>query len=748
MRSFVWSFLMLFLLVFSSFSQTIEKGTYISTAKGQQVKLNLLENNKFELVFFSGDYEIKGDSILFGRKESGESVFNLEFKEDKKAKKVKVTFLDPAYYSLYIGTQNGSQAISYQKLSDIQNKVNPNYDQIDLAFEIDRADFLYLVNEGYYGEKTRLSKFALPKDVSEITISYEPYSLESLNLTGVFDKTTNQLNISEKAGRNPLVFINEKEIKTETVSKVKALENQILTSWTYPGKPVNLLTEDFGNSPVIDSAATAAPVVEAYPSNQIDFKLKIENNLKSALSSTKNAGNKYLVVYADSKNASAKTDFEAFVKDQETQTAYNMYDKYNPIYDIFNYYFVGNDDKKWLKANKIDSEPRVVVLNGEGDILADAKSTLSEKQYQFSYYGDFYRKLQRTDALVSLNKLLKSKKASDADLIRFFNKASVLETSYDYDSEYAASDVNSREFVMTKTTLDQKEVNLAWKKLIEAHQKDTKPNMYLVEAIVKEIKNQGFTKQLFNEDRILNDADFLSIDYLLKHATVIETERQAFNVKEGELHLIGNIYSEISSALQQNLYLSQDGVSGEINKDRVIATYKKIAASGNGNFDSYRNYFDYMSQIEDKDGSNTSFLKEFSTYFDTQLASEKESPIERLDALFSKLDSSSSYSYDGWNSFKEYNSNLCNTAAWSVVLKPQNDIFLKSAIRWSEYSLVVTKNNPYYLDTLAQLYYKDGQKEKALETQTLAVKFLNIDVDFQTAEDIRNTLEKMKNGTY
>lgn len=73
---------------------------------------------------------------------------------------------------------------------------------------------------------------------------------------------------------------------------------------------------------------------------------------------------------------------------------------------------------------------------------------------------------------------------------------------------------------------------------------------------------------------------------------------------------------------------------------------------------------------------------------------------------------------------------------------------MKDAINWSEYSLIVTKNNPYYLDTLAQLYYKDGQKDKAIITQELAVKFLNMDVEEQTASEIRETLTKMQNGTY
>lgn len=741
MRNFKWSFLLLLCVTFVSFSQTkgIQKGTYLSANKGEKIKLNLLENNKYELVFYSGDYEIKGDSLLFTQKVKSENAFDVAFTTDKKAQKIKIKFLEPSYYSFYIGTQNSNGPVQYQKINDIRTKVDPDFVEANLEFEIDKADYLYLVYEDYNGE-SKLSKFALPKDVSGVTINYELAALGDLKLAGFFDQKTNELRISEQKGKNPLVFLNEKELPQAAVSKVVPVESQTISNWTYPGKEA-LISDDFGADATVD---TASVIVDSYPSTKFDFKFKIENNLKSAVSSTKN---KLLVVYADSKNASSKTEFDTFIKEQETQLAYTMYDGYHAEYDLFNYYLASSEDKKWLKSNKITDNPAVLVLNENGDILATSKSKLSEKQAQFNYYDGFYKKAQRVNAFLSFDKAIKNKKATDADLIMAFNKAAVLEMPYDYD--YAETDTeNPTDFKLAKVALDKKTVSLAWKKLIESHLKDTKPNMYLVETILKEIKNQGFYKQFFNQDKVLTDTDFLAIDYLIKHADAIEAQRAAFNEKEGEVHLIGNVAAEISAALQQNAYIEADGVSGGVNKDKTISVYKKLIAAGKGNFECYKNYFAYLGEAEDKDGSNTSYLKEFSTYFNANLATDKGSAIERLDEMYATLDPISDYSYNGWNSFKEYHSNLCNSAAWTVVLKPANANFLKSAITWSEYSLVVTKNNPYYLDTLAQLYYKDGQKQKAVETQTLAVKYLNAEVEQETATEIRETLTKMQSGTY
>ena len=741
MRTFKWSFLLLFCVTLVSYSQTkgIQKGTYLSANKGEKIKLNLLENNKYELVFYSGDYEIKGDSLLFTQKVKSENAFDVAFATDKKAQKIKIKFLEPSYYSFYIGTQNSNGSVQYQKINDIRTKVDPDFIQANLEFEIDKADYLYLVYEDYNGE-SKLSKFALPKDVSEVTINYELAALGDLKLSGFFDQKTNELRISEQKGKNPLVFLNEKELPQAAVSKVVPVESQTIANWTYPGKEA-LISDDFGADATVDSAVVAA---DSDSSAKFDFKFKIENNLKNALSATKN---KLLVVYVDNKNPSVKTDFNTFIKDQETQVGYTMYDAYHSEYDLFNYYLASDEDKKWLKTNKITDNPGIIVLNESGDILATSKSNLKDKQTQFNYYDGFYKKAQRVNAFLSFDKVIKNKKATDVDLIMAFNKAAVLEMPYDYDyAETSAED--PADFKLVKVTLDKKTVSQTWKKLIEAHQKDTKPNMYLVETILKEIKNQGFYKQFFNEDKVLTDTDFLAIDYLIKHADAIETQRVAFNEKEGEIHLIGNVISEITAALQQNAYIEADRVSGEANKDKTISVYKKLITAGKGNFECYKNYFAYLGEAEDKDGSNTSYLKEFSSYFNANLATDKGSAIERLDEMYATLDPISDYSYNGWNAFKEYHSNLCNSAAWIVVLKPGNADFLKSAISWSEYSLMVTKNNPYYLDTLAQLYYKDGQKQKAVEVQTLAVKYLNTEVEEETANEIRETLTKMQDGTY
>lgn len=747
MRNFIWSFLAFFCLVSVAFSQTknIEKGTYLSTNKGQKIKLNLLDDDKYELVFYSGGYKIQGDSLVFSETKKADESFNLTFKNDKKAKKIKIKFLDPSYYSFYIGTQNGTEEVQYQRIADIKTKADPEWKSVDVDFEIEKTDFLYLVYEGYDTD-SKIYKYALPKDVSEITIKYEFDVLGDLKISGFYDKKTNELKISGPGGKDPIVFLNEKNTPPATVTQsVAPIEKQSISKWTYPGKEA-YSTEDYGAAAAADSAAA---VVDAYTQPKIDFKFKVENNLKDAIAATKNAKTKFLVVYSDSKNASAKADFDAFIKDQEVQVGYNMYDVYDPQYDIFNYYLATADDKKWLKANKLTDSPSVIVLNGDGDILTSAKSTLNDQKEKFNYYDDFCKKVQRANAFYTFNKVIKNKKATDADLVSAFNRAAILELPYDYDSDYTVvAESNAANFNLNNASLDKKEVLQIWKKLIEAHQKDAKPNMLLVGTILKEIKNQGFYKQFFKEDRVLNDADFLSIDYLIKHYDAIEKANTEVENPTYEVAKIGNLSTELSSALQMNSYVSQEGVEGSASQDKIISIYKKLITAGKGGFDCYKNYFAYLSQDSETKTNDTAYLKEFNAYYDSYLSAEKGNVIEKLDNMYATIDPNSEYAYGGWNSFKDYHSNLANSASWSVVLKPENSDFIKKAINWSEYSLVVTKNNPYYLDTLAQLYYKDGQKEKAIETQKKALQYSATVYEEQTLNDMKEVLDKMQNGTY
>ncbi|PIF30098.1 hypothetical protein CLU81_0499 [Flavobacterium sp. 9] len=740
MRNFMWTFLMFFYAVSFSFSQTksIEKGTYIGRDE-RRIKLNLLEDNKCELIissvghkfiYYIGEYIIKGDSLSFVQTEKN-NYFHLTFKNDKTAKKVKIKYQNSySDTSFYIGTQNNSESVHYQKISDIITQIYSEEVPIKVGFEIDRTDYLYLVHESHHAE-TEISKYALPKDVSEVTIEYEFDGFDfrdNLNL-GFFDKKTGELRIFGQ-GKDVVVFLNVKDVPPSEILQVTAIENKAVSNWTYPGKDSSINQEDFED--VTDTTTS-----------KFNFKFKIENSLKAAIAATKSAKNKFLVVAIDNKNISEKADFDSFIKNQEIEVGNDMYDGYNSVYDLYNFYLAIPDDRKWFKNSKISDSPCLIVLNNNEDILATAKSNITQKKNQFNNDNGLYRKLLRIDGLLVFDQTLKNKKATDAEVVFAFNKMTTVD-----EPDEDVYGKRAGDFEMVDVVLDKKEVAQIWEKLLETHQKDIQPNRALVETILKEIKKEGFYKMIFNENRVLNDTDYLAIDYLLKHYDAIE-KMNAEDKKEDTPPLFRrDLSSEISGALLRDSLDSGDGViAAKANQKKINALYNKLIIAGKGYFDCYRNYFEYLNSESYSSIDDTEYLNVFKSYFDNYLATWKGNPEKRLENMFLALDSDSEYKYE-LDFFKQFHISLANSSAWLVVKNPENSRFIKDAILWSEYSSAVTENKVYHFNTLAQLYYIDGEKQRAITTQELAVKLLNDDVDKKTANEIRETLTKMQNGSY
>ena len=199
----------LLLLSAVSYSQNkIEPGTYVTQTEVQEIKLKLSDDNKFELVFFQGTYETKNDTLSFndlGGKNSGFSVFlSSEANPNLGKVKVQLTGKHASAYasSLYIGTQSGKSNPVFKNISDYSSEINYNEDELN--FEIDRADFFYLVNQDYNDQAT-LEKYTLPRNVNQIKFEYKPNYFGKVKLEG-YHNEKKELVVVEKGKKNPLIF--------------------------------------------------------------------------------------------------------------------------------------------------------------------------------------------------------------------------------------------------------------------------------------------------------------------------------------------------------------------------------------------------------------------------------------------------------------------------------------------------------------------------------------------------------------
>jgi tetratricopeptide (TPR) repeat protein len=169
--------------------------------------------------------------------------------------------------------------------------------------------------------------------------------------------------------------------------------------------------------------------------------------------------------------------------------------------------------------------------------------------------------------------------------------------------------------------------------------------------------------------------------------------------------------------------------------------YEQYLKVSNKDFSVLQNYLNALKDNSTQESINKKYVDYYTSYFD-DIIKKDSNIIEDLDEAFTKRPTGS---YDTWESFKSSFSNLANDVAWHVVEKGADKTTIQKAIVWSETSLKISKNVHYYLDTLAQLYYKNGEKTKAISTEE---KALELGKDSEYGEEYKITLEKMKNGSY
>jgi len=749
---------LIILLFFStlSFSQhKFERGSYISTTKGQDIKLNLKENNQYELVVIYGDYEIKNDTLKLGTKNAQGNDFSVAFSSDSNPAlgKVKVKLIGNSvlYYGIYLGTQSGNTEPSFKAISELIG--NNEYDKTESEFEINRSDFFYLVKEDFNGEST-LQKYTLPKSANEIQIQYAPNYLGSIQLQGFLNEK-NELVVSDKNNKNLLVFVEESKKPKALASQINPLETTKKQNWTYAGKE-----DPYDYFGAVDSMATPAT----------SYKLIVQDNLQKAIEITKKTPSKYLVISYDPDNKNAKSEFNEFIKNQEYAIGTYISYEYGQSaeYDRYNYYAASVKDKSWATKNKIADNPSTIILDSDGNILSQTKGNITANESLFEIYStSVFENLQVAKTMIDLNKSLNSK-AKDAIILQKLLPLSntlgslwslyppVATTSEDYTVVQEASDetavdtvaaypyYSANETVYTKINFDKKKLLFAWETLVKNHSKDSAPNMDFVTVALAEIQGKGFYKQIFNEERIYDGTNFKAIDYLLKHYDAILEKQNEISGQGNALDYYGdypqNIATELPNAISNNILQFGEQASLEY-QNKILEVYKKVLEK---QADDYKSKIDYFRLLNSFQSTEKTYVEEYDAFFNTIFKGSKNE-IEVLDDVFTK--NYNGLDYNDWATLKNSFSNASNEAAWYVVEKSKDAESIKKAIKWSESSLRIEKNNPYYLDTLAQLYYKNGEKQKAISTQEQALKFSEI-MGEETKSDLETVLEKMKNGTY
>lgn len=760
----------LLLLSITSFglAQVLEPGVYKASAKGQKLTLRIFEDNKYEMAVFQGRYVAEKDTVTFLNRDSNVSAFQI--KVNKEAPffstlkiKFKVQNLMYASRNIYIGTQKEDNAmIEYKPLTDFVNKRAYGYAdrQKDFKIDVDKTKYLYFVDANRNSFAT-VSKFQMDPNDNEIEIDYDGSTLQSIELKGVINPETKKLSVMEgNSGRDILEFEKDNG-KTDSIDGVQPLAVTTEKDW----KKAHGFVEEYE----FDSS-----YLEKRPKNNYTFRHAVLKTYSEAVKSIAKTPEKFLVVVIDY-GKDGKKEFDEFLKENERRASRSMYKGYDAEKDRFNFYLATEKDKAVLSNFKLKDKTALLFLNSGSELLYHTPGSLQDNTSLFNSYYSVYDEIKRADEQFKLDKLFANKKATLADFKKslfaivktksnyqnFDNTDDVMEATaavavdtvaavgYD-DADYLHVD-NPENLYAVKTSKEK--VQAKWNSIIDFYSKSNTYDEEFIEMCKKELLTIGFTHKLYGGKNLFVETDFKVLDYLYKNYNEIVANEEKERKKEVQINEYGDEYSNVVDS-----DYSFDGITNALsgffqkntdesmhlhryNQIKLIEYYKVFLKHSGYRLSDFSNY---LTRVKETNLNNPSLLfKEYDEYFET-VNSKNPSIIETLDEMYQTQKAG----YVAWKDFKFDFAMLANNTAWAVVdTKVTDKAIVKTAIKWSEASLKIVKNDIHCLDTLAQLYYMNNEKEKAIKTEQFAIDNLN-PKDTVRKEEYGDVLERMKNGTY
>lgn len=247
---------------------------------------------------------------------------------------------------------------------------------------------------------------------------------------------------------------------------------------------------------------------------------------------------------------------------------------------------------------------------------------------------------------------------------------------------------------------------------------------FLIDKFEKGCNDASFYKKLFDA---LHIADYSTDEYVSRF---IQTRDNLFTNENAEILMESHSYNVALDYLFNNQDKWKRIIDSSIlHKYYQQKIYNQIQEFGRNYYysigrDSLINYFDKKYIGYGKFAAIKFAIHQPSNY-------RNESFIEEL--VNNYIDSTVLSEFSLW----DYNS-----LAWEVFLKVDNNTLLTKALLWSK-KCIEQAEEPAYLDTYANLLYKLGRKQEAIEFEEKAIALLKDEADKKSYVEV---LEKMKQG--
>lgn len=716
MRIFAVLFFLL-CLVFNAHAQknTLPVGEYFTNLNGSTFHLTITENDEFQIAMAKG-HLIKTDSLVkLDLKQVETPTFGLRYLErDRALDTLTITFNKKTkkyllYYILVGAQENPADKVVYNSAEKLTG--DTFYDSYDnFEIKIPKTKYLHLLENRDSKDANSLYIFKIPEDVSKIEVNYEPSDMKDLQLFGEFN-ANDQTIILYEGKDNPLVFHIDYEKYISTFEKPYKIEENI------PWKE----NDD---------------IAEQYPySYDNPYKFKVET-FESLDEAVKKAGEdqKPLATYYV-KDEVSKKDFNNFMSDYETSVSYLMYDKYREAYDNYYFYLLTDKDRKFIKKQALQ-DSTLLIIDSHKDLLYKQKMDFKEllefftnELYNQQGVKDIYLMKGLDDAV--------NQKPFDADITQnIFNKIAQL-SSYNFFSGYGAPKEESyiersynekgAEFYRLQSSPQQ--VRNLYLQLVSSHKDDKAVSLEFANTASKFLYNH-FEKILYqNPNPVLTEGDLLAIDYVLRFQEPLKNYEANTDEEYDKGYYFYDLFPyTIRDALNQYAPFADEDML-----QKMKLRYQKLDQGK-------QYYFNFLQSYLPEE-----FLAKYEEFYNANFSNDSNI-ILQLNSVYDLQDSKQS-----WGAFKSRIANQANEAAWHVVENETDSETIKKALKWSKTSLDIYENNPYFLDTYAQLLYKSGDKTEGIKFQEKAVNIIKNDTKLfgeTLLNQTEDVLQRMKNNTY
>lgn len=746
---------LLFILAFTvqlvNAQTTPETGEYISIEKfSPGINLKLNNDKTFQLFVFNGTYDVVNDSIVFNEslESQQKASFNVTFSKNKTDhKKLKFSVKPSLMLGLrneFLGIQSKENGeIIYASIYDYIKKNNEddelrdayreNEEDFSFSFELDKPYAIYLALENK--TETKIEKYIIQPSSTEVMIESNFSLFENIKLAGSIN-TDKSLNVY--IDRKPMKFVN-KQHQTQNILFEKPASKIVEKNWSFPGKknPFNI----YDDSTVVVADTAMVDYEEGF-----EFKAKIETNFKEALLNLKkDTLTKYLFVYYNLNDKKAEKNFNYMIEEYNMNMGNNMYSGYDAENDRYNFYFATKTDEAFLKKNNV-KDNSVLIINKDGKILASSTKKIRIISNGLNYYQEsIYNKLKETENAILLSNSISNKKTSVPDLAKSLNNnyRDFLKESYYYYQINVAVDTVAAMAIDTRETMEAEDAPA----IVEAVEtlENTDFTYYksdISEKILAEKLNVIF--EYYNSKNIINNelVNILLGEISGNHTSFDLFKNENDTNNKQEIKYINYIlkYNETEKNKTKIASIINDLIAGKQANNPDIKTYNAIRMSlisyTENNFEILQSV---ISDLNEQTSGSEEANKLVDLYYNTLI---NDKPLfENIDAQFSNSNEDVDYTTD-WSGFKSKINRMLNTQAWDIFEMNKTKDF-ERAIKWSELSNLVDKNNANSLDTLGQLYFAVGRKSEAIAIQTKAVALAKESkMNFEEFEKVLNNMKK------